>query len=95
LAPWESALSSALVGDSVSSCSTLLIPSIQTTEELHPPDMLTHSCKLESKVPLFWSICVQGAGVEGLYVGYGMMVASIILCSGIVFVIYDWLSQRF
>lgn len=101
LAPWESALSGALAGGL---CVLALYPAdtiksaIQTAEELRPQDMFTHSRELESKVPSFWSTGVamyKAQGWRGLYAGCGMTVARAIPCSGIVFVVYDGLSQRF
>ncbi|KAG0700575.1 mitochondrial carrier domain-containing protein [Suillus ampliporus] len=95
LAPWESALSGAFAGGL---CVLALYPAdtiksaIQTVEELRPPDMFTYSRELESKVPSFWSTAVAMYKAQA---GCGMTVARAIPCSGIVFVVYDGLSQRF
>jgi len=101
LAPWESALSGALAGGL---CVVALYPAdtiksaIQTVEELRPPDTFTHSRELKSNVPSFRSTAVamyRAQGWRGLYAGCGMTVARAIPCSGIVFVVYDGLNQRF
>jgi ornithine carrier protein len=101
LAPWESALSGALAGGL---CVVALYPAdtiksaIQTVEELRPPDTFTYSRELKSKLPSFWSTAVtmyRVQGWRGLYAGCGMTVARAIPCSGIVFVVYDGLNQRF
>ena len=101
LAPWESALSGALAG---SLCVLALYPAdtiksaIQTVEELRPPDTFTYSQDLRNKAPSFWSTAVamyRAQGWRGLYAGCGMTVARAVPCSGIVFVVYDGLNQRF
>jgi ornithine carrier protein len=101
LAPWESALSGALAGGL---CVVALYPAdtiksaIQTVEELRPPDTFTYSRELKRNVPSFWSTAVtmyRAQGWRGFYAGCGMTVARAIPCSGIVFVVYDGLNQRF
>ncbi|KAH0834799.1 mitochondrial carrier domain-containing protein [Lanmaoa asiatica] len=101
LLPWESALSGALAGGV---CVLPLYPAdtvksaIQTVEELHPPDKFAHSAHLTNKVGGFWETAramYKAQGWRGLYAGCGMTVARAIPCSGIVFVIYDGLNQRY
>ena len=101
LLPWESALSGALAGGV---CVLSLYPAdtvksaIQTAEELRPPDKFTHSTRLTKRVGGFWETSrtiYKAQGWRGLYAGCGMTVARAIPCSGIVFVVYDGLIQRF
>ncbi|KAF9226317.1 mitochondrial carrier [Gyrodon lividus] len=101
LLPWESALSGALAGGI---CMLSLYPAdtvksaIQTAEELRPPDKFTHSAHVTPKVGTFWETAramYRAHGWRGLYAGCGMTVAKAIPCSGIVFVVYDGLNQRY
>ncbi|KIK94543.1 hypothetical protein PAXRUDRAFT_142622 [Paxillus rubicundulus Ve08.2h10] len=101
LLPWESALSGALAGGI---CMLSLYPAdtvksaIQTAEELRPPDSFTHSAHVTPKVGTFWETAramYSARGWRGLYAGCGMTVAKAIPCSGIVFVVYDGLIQRY
>ena len=104
LAPWESALSGALSG---ALCVLALYPAdtvksaIQTAEELRPPTaflpakQIAHHLK---STPTFWGTAkamYAAQGLKGLYAGCGMTVARAIPSSGIVFVVYDGLTQRF
>ncbi|KIJ63164.1 hypothetical protein HYDPIDRAFT_113761 [Hydnomerulius pinastri MD-312] len=101
LLPWESALSGALAGGI---CMLSLYPAdtvksaIQTAEELRPKDTFTPSAQVANKVGSFWGtarIMYKAQGWRGLYAGCGMTVARAIPCSGIVFVVYDGLNQRY
>lgn len=101
LLPWESALSGALAGGV---CVLSLYPAdtvksaIQTVEELRPPDKFTHSAHRTNKVGGFWETAramYRARGWRGLYAGCGMTVARAIPCSGMVFIVYDGLTQRY
>ncbi|KAH7926265.1 mitochondrial carrier [Leucogyrophana mollusca] len=101
LTPWESGLSGALAGGI---CVLALYPAdtvksaIQTAEELRPPDTFTPSREIRRNVGPFWGTATamyRAQGWRGLYAGCGMTVARAIPCSGIVFVVYDGLNQRF
>ncbi|KAF8550162.1 mitochondrial carrier [Imleria badia] len=101
LLPWESTLSGALAGGvcvlSLYSADTVK-SAIQTSEELRPLDKSTHSARLRNKVGGFWETAraiYKAQGWRGLYAGCGMTVAKAIPCSGIVFVVYDGLIQRY
>lgn len=100
LLPWESALSGALAGGV---CVLSLYPvdtvksAIQTAEELRL-DKPTYSTHLRTKVGGFWETTramYRAQGWRGLYAGCGMTVAKAVPCSGIVFVVYDGLTQRY
>jgi mitochondrial ornithine carrier protein len=104
LAPWESALSGALAG---ALCVLALYPAdtvksaIQTADELRPPTAFLPARQIKDHMiasPTFWETAktmYRMQGWRGLYSGCGMTVARAIPCSGIVFVVYDGLSQRF
>ncbi|KAH7882422.1 mitochondrial carrier domain-containing protein [Phlebopus sp. FC_14] len=101
LLPWESALSGALAGGI---CVLSLYPAdtvksaVQTAEELRPPNTFTPSAHVTNKVGTFWGTAIamyRAQGWRGFYAGCGMTVARAIPCSGIVFVVYDGLNQRF
>ncbi|EGN92526.1 hypothetical protein SERLA73DRAFT_191036 [Serpula lacrymans var. lacrymans S7.3] len=101
LAPWESALSGALAGGI---CVLALYPAdtvksaMQTVEELQPPDTFTPTGQLRRPHDSFMRTALKmykAQGWRGLYAGCGMTVARAIPCSGIVFVVYDGLNQRF
>jgi len=104
LAPWESALSGALAG---ALCVLALYPAdtvksaIQTAEELRPPMAFLPARRIKDHMiasPTFWGTAkamYKVQGWRGLYAGCGMTVARAIPSSGIVFVVYDGLSQRF
>lgn len=104
LASWESALSGALSG---ALCVLALYPAdtvksaIQTAEELRPPTAFLPAHQIDKHVsasPSFWGTATamyRAQGLRGLYIGCGMTVARAIPSSGIVFVVYDGLTQRF
>jgi mitochondrial ornithine carrier protein len=104
LAPWESALSGALAG---ALCVLALYPAdtvksaIQTAEELRPPTAFLPARQMKDHMiasHTFWETAkavYRMQGWRGLYAGCGMTVARAIPSSGIVFVVYDGLSQRF
>ncbi|KAF9235790.1 mitochondrial carrier domain-containing protein [Melanogaster broomeanus] len=101
LLPWESALSGALAGGI---CVLSLYPAdtvksaIQTADELRLPDKFTHTAHITSRVGSFWETAramYRAQGWRGLYAGCGMTIARAIPCSGIVFVVYDGLDQRY
>jgi mitochondrial ornithine carrier protein len=104
LAPWESALSGALAG---ALCVLALYPAdtvksaIQTAEELRPPTAFLPARQMNDHMiasPTFWETAkamYRMQGWRGLYAGCGMTVARAIPSSGIVFVVYDGLSQQF
>ncbi|KZP25655.1 mitochondrial carrier [Athelia psychrophila] len=95
LAPWESALAGAASG---ALCVLTLYPAdtvksaIQTRDELRPAVGARHV------QPAFWATARamwRSHGLRGLYAGCGMTVARAVPGSGIVFVIYDGLTQHF
>ena len=104
LAPWESALSGALSG---ALCVLALYPAdtvksaIQTAEELRPPTAFLSTKQIPQHIkgtPTFWGTArtmYAAQGLRGLYTGCGMTIARAIPSSGIVFVVYDGLTQRF
>lgn len=91
---WESALAGAVAGGA----STLLLypadtvkSAIQTEEELRPS---LRTCQA-LRPATFWrtaSRMYRACGVSGFYAGCGMTVATSILSSGLIFVIYDGLK---
>jgi ornithine carrier protein len=104
LAPWESALSGALAGVL---CVLALYPAdtvksaIQTAEELRPPTAFLPAWQIKKHMvasPTFRETAkamYRAQGWRGLYAGCGMTVARAIPSSGVVFAVYDGLSQRF
>jgi len=100
LLPWESALSGAVAGGV---CVLGMYPAdtvksaMQTADDLHPPDKFTPTRHLPPRYS-FWTMTkamYKAQGLRGLYAGCGMTVARAIPSSGIVFVVYDGLSQYF
>lgn len=94
LTSWESALSGAVAGGA---CVALLYPAdtvksvVQTVDEMYPGQR-------RSMAPTFVGTAkamYRSKGWAGLYAGCGMTVLRAIPSSGIVFVVYDGLSQRF
>ncbi|KII91204.1 hypothetical protein PLICRDRAFT_51379 [Plicaturopsis crispa FD-325 SS-3] len=97
LAPWESALSGAVAGGA---CVAAFYPAdtiksaIQTAEELHPS---AHGSR-QMATPTFWGTgraMWRARGLRGLYAGCGMTTLRALPSSGIVFVVYDGLTQHF
>lgn len=98
LAPWESAVSGAVAGGA---CVLALYPAdtIKSAVQTARPPPQSAISPLARTAPLSFigtaRAMLKAQGIRGLYVGCGMTTARAIPSSGIVFVVYDGLSQRF
>lgn len=103
LRPWESAVSGAVAG---ATCILTLYPidtvksAMQTEEDVKRGARKSSSQPIRENVPRDSFVKVMKRiygvhGFRGLYAGCGMTVARVVPSSGIVFVVYDQLSNWF